>query len=109
MDSNPAVRNKLLFLTVINWRSYLLVVELHIELTDEGQRASPQQSPKGEEDRAVVLQEVEQILLSMEGTHRSIWQMRSTGESEWNSSVTKHNFHVVWYIRGSLIGNVPFH
>lgn len=56
-------------------------MELHIEVADEGQRAPPQQSPQGEEDGAVILQEVEQILLGMEGTHRPIWQRRSTGGS----------------------------
>ena len=47
---------------------HLLVVERHVEVTVEGQRLTPQHSSQGQEDGAVVQQEVKQILLSMEGT-----------------------------------------
>lgn len=47
-------------------------MELHIEVIVKGQRASPYHSSQGKGDGAIIQQEVEQILLTMEWTHHPI-------------------------------------
>lgn len=52
---------------------HLLIVEVHIEVTVERQRTVPHYSPQGQEDGTVIWQDVQQILLSLEGMYHPIW------------------------------------
>lgn len=54
------------------FRRHLLVVEVHIKVIVESQWIDPLHSPQGQEDRAIIQKEVQQILLSLEGAYHSI-------------------------------------
>lgn len=51
---------------------HLLEVEVHVEVSVEGQRCLPRHPPQGQDDGAIVGKEVEQVLLITEGTHPTL-------------------------------------
>lgn len=60
------------FLVPVMPSHHLLVVEVQVEVAIEGHWTSPHHSPQKKDDGAVIEQEVEQILISMEGTQQPI-------------------------------------
>lgn len=62
----------LLLFTADTFLHHLLIVEVHIKVTVENQWSDPRHSPQGQEDGAIIRQEVQQVLLSLGGTYHAI-------------------------------------